>query len=125
MTKLYINRTDRTPEINFEYGKLCIFGTFVPENPYEFYSELYNWIKFYSKSPATETIVNVGIAYTRGFAMEYIEALLQEVVYLNDEEHRVIVNWYFSPSSIDKKAGEYLSWKLEHPFNFVEVEEIR
>ena len=125
MQKLSIEQTDRTPQINFENGKLRIFGTFVPVEAYEFYSILYNWIKIYSKSTATETIVDVGIAYTRGFAMEYIEALLQEVIYLNDEKHLVIINWHFSPDSIDVKAGEYLSWKLDYPFNFIEIKDIQ
>ena len=124
MTKLYIDRTDTNPLVEFTDGKLRIWGTFVPENPYAFYSELHDWIKIYSISPVTETIVNVGIAYTRGFAMEYIEALLLEVILLNDDQHKVVINWYFSENSISVKAGEYLSWKLEHPFNFVEVEEI-
>ena len=79
MQKLYIEQTDRTPEIKFEYGKLRILGTFVPDDPYEFYSVLHDWIKIYSKSPAPETIVKLGLSYTRGFSMEYIEALLQEV----------------------------------------------
>jgi hypothetical protein len=123
--KLYIEQTDRTPEIKFEYGKLHIWGTFVPVDPAEFYELLMEWVKKYSIAPAPVTVFNIGILYVRGYAMNIIEALLQELVFLNDEEHKVIINWHFSKDSIDLKAGEYLSRKLNYPFNFIEVEDIR
>jgi hypothetical protein len=124
MNTLYIEKTDRTPEIDFSVGKLRIWGTFVPENPAEFYLPLHDWLKNYSIAPATETVVDIGIAYVRGYSMDYIEALLQEVIMLNNGNNQVLINWYFSADNISVKAGEYLSWKLEHPFNFVEIEEI-
>ena len=124
LKKLYIKQTYRTPLIEFTDGKLCIWGTFVPENPAEFYLPLHDWLKNYSIAPATETVVDIGIAYVRGYSMDYIEALLQEVIMLNNGNNQVLINWYFSADNISVKAGEYLSWKLEHPFNFVEIEEI-
>jgi len=124
MNTLYIEKTDRTPEIDFSVGKLRIWGTFVPENPAEFYLPLHDWLKNYSIAPATETVVDIGIAYVRGYSMDYIEALLQEVIMLNNGNNQVLINWYFSADNISVKAGEYLSWKLEHPFTFVEIEEI-
>lgn len=125
MKKLYIEPTDRTPEIRFEYGKLRIWGTFVPVDPAEFYIPLYEWVNKYSIAPAPVTVVDIGLKYTRGYAMNYIQKLLQNLILLNSEQHKVIINWHFSANSIDVKAGEHLSKKLEHPFNFVEVEEIR
>jgi hypothetical protein len=122
--KLLIEKTDRTPEIKFEYGKLRIWGTFVPVDPAGFYLPLHEWVKTYSISQAPETVIDFFLTYTRGYAMSYIEKLLQELIMLQNEEHQVIINWHFSVNSIDVKAGEYLSRKLEHPFNFVEVEEI-
>lgn len=124
MRTLYIDHTTRTPKIRFSEGNLLIWGTFVPVDPLAFYLPLLAWVKQYSISPATETIVDIGIKYTGGFWMPYIEKLLQELIMLHNEQHKVIVNWHFSPDSIDVKAGEYLSRKLDHPFNFVEVEEI-
>jgi hypothetical protein len=56
--------------------------------------------------------------------MNYIHKLLQELILLNNENHQVIINWYFSASSIDVKAGMYLSRKLNFVFNIIEVEEI-
>ena len=125
MTRLYIEKTDRTPEIDFTFGKLRIFGTYAPDEPYEFYSVLYNWIKIYSKSPASLTVVEIGITHTRGFFMEYIESILQDLIYLNDAEHQVTINWYYSPTSISVKAGEFLSRLLEQPFNMIEVEDLQ
>lgn len=122
LKKLYIEPTDRTPEIEFKYGKLRIWGTFVPVDPAGFYIQLNEWVKKYSLSPAQETVVELGIVYTRGYAMHYIKKLLHQLIMLHNEQHQVIIKWHFSTDSIDVKAGEYLSRKLNYPFNFVEVE---
>lgn len=122
--KLWIEQTYRTPEIKFSYGNLSLRGTFVPIDPVAFYLPLLKWVSKYSIAPAPVTVVDIGLKYTRGFAMNYIQKLLQELILLNNENHQVIINWYFSANSIDKKAGEHLSRKLDYPFNFVEVEEI-
>jgi hypothetical protein len=124
MSSLIIGSTDRTPEIEFTFGKLHIWGTYAPDEPYEFYKVLYDWIKIYSKSPAPLTFIEIGITHTRGFFMEYIESILQDLIYLNDDQHKVQINWYYSQNSISVKAGEHLSRVLEYPFNFVEVEEL-
>lgn len=124
MKRLYIEQTDRTPLIEFTYGNLRIWGIYAPDEPYEFYSALYDWLKSYSKSPAPLTVVEIGIIHTRGFFMEYIESILQDLIYLNDDQHKVTINWYYSVNSISVKAGEHLSRVLEHPFNYVEVEEL-
>ena len=122
LKKLYIKHTDRTPEIEFQYGKLRIWGTFVPVDPVGFYSPLYEWVKKYSLAPAQETVVDIGLKYTRGYAMNCIKKLLQELILIKNDQHNVIINWHFSAYSIDVKAGEFLSRKLNYPFNFVEVE---
>ena len=123
MENLYIERTSRTPEIEFTNGKLRLWGTFVPENPAEIYLPLHEWVKTYSISTAPETVVDIGLKYIRGYAMSYIQKLLQQLILLNIDQYQVIINWHFSANSIDVKAGEYLSRKLDYPFNFVEVEE--
>lgn len=122
MHTLNIDQTERTPKIRFSYGNLLIWGTFVPVDPVGFYSPLYEWVIKYSNSPAPETVINIGIRYTRGYAMNYMEKLLHELIMLHNEQHQVLINWHFSTDSIDMKAGEYLSRKLNYPFNFVEVE---
>ncbi len=124
MEKLYIESTDRTPEIEFTYGKLRIWGTFVPVNPAGFYLPLHEWIRTYTISPASVTIVDIGLKYIRGYAMNYIQKLLQELTLNKSDQHHAIINWHFSTNSIDIKAGEYLSRKLNHSFNYIEVEEI-
>lgn len=124
MEKLYIDQTERTPKIEFSDSNLLLWGIFVSAYPAAFYLPLHEWIKKYSIALASETVVHIGIKYTGGYWMPYIEKLLQELILLNNEQHQVIINWYFSTNSIDMKAGEFLSRKLDHPFNFVEVEGI-
>ena len=70
-------QTGRTPEIEFSDGKLRIWGTFVPEDPAEFYQLLHQWVMDYSTKPASETIVDIGIKYTGGFWMPFIQKLLK------------------------------------------------
>lgn len=122
--KLCIKKTYRTPEIEFRYGILRISGTFVPVDPAEFYIPIYEWVKKYSLAPAPETIIDIFLKYTRGYAMNYIHKLLQELILLNNEQVKVIINWHYITNGMDVKAGRFLSKKLNYPFNFVEVEEI-
>jgi hypothetical protein len=124
MENLYIERTDRTPLVEFTHGKLRLWGTFVPENPLEFYLPLYDWVKEYSIAPAPVTIVEIGIIYTRQNPMNFLQKLLKELIELNDDDHLVTINWYYCMNSIDVKAGEYISRKLSFPFNFIEYEGI-
>ena len=105
---------------NFEFG-----GLFVPVDPAGFCIPLHEWVMKYTNSPAPVTIVDIGLKYTRGYAMHHVQKLLQKLIISDDDQHQVIVNWHFSTNSIDVKAGEYLSRKLDHPFNFVEIEEVR
>jgi len=124
MNTLIIDQTDRTPKIRFSYGNLLLWGSFVPVNPAEFCSVLHEWVKEYLFSPAPVTTIDLGLAYVRGYSMNYIQNLLQELIMLHNDNHQIIINWYFSPNSIDVKAGEFLSRKLNHSFNYVEIEEI-
>jgi len=124
LKKLYIKQTYRTPEIKFSYGNLLLKGTFVPIDPVAFYLPLLKWVRKYSIAPAPVTTVDIFLFYCRGYAMNYIHKLLQELISIKNEQHNVIINWHFSTNSIDVKAGEYLSRKLDHPFNFDKVEEI-
>jgi hypothetical protein len=124
MHTLYIDQTERTPKIRFSNGNLLLWGTFIPVDPAGFYLPLHEWVKKYTLAPARETIVDLGLTYIRGYAMNYIEKLLQELIMLHNDQHEVTINWHFSANSIDVKAGEYLSRKLDYPFNFMEVEEI-
>ncbi len=123
LKKLYIEQTDRTPEINFTHGRLRIWGTFVPLDPAGFNLPLHEWVKKYSITPASVTLIEIGIKYTRGYAMNYLKKLLQELILIKSDQHNVIINWHFSTNSIDVKAGEYISKKINHGFSFVEVED--
>jgi hypothetical protein len=125
MHTLNIDQTATTPMIRFSDGKLLLWGTFVPVDPAEYCLVLHEWVKKYSTNPAPETVIDLGLTYTRGYAMNYLEKLLQELIGLNDDQHQVIINWYYAPNSISVRAGSHLSKKMIFLFNFVEVEEIR
>jgi hypothetical protein len=125
MNTLYIDQTGRTPKIRFSDGKLLLWGTIVPVDPDGYYSQLQEWVMEYSVAPVKETIVDIGIEYVRGFGMSFIQKLLQELIMLNNDQHEIKINWYFSPDSIDVQAGKHLSRKLNYAFNFVEVEGIQ
>ena len=122
MDTLYIDQTERTPKIRFCDGNLLIWGTFVPVDPAVFYLLLHEWVIKYSNSPAPVTVVDIGLKYTRGYTMNYIKKLLQELIIIKNNQRTLIINWHYIPNGLDVRAGEYLSRKINCPFNFVEVE---
>lgn len=91
MHTLDIDQTERTPNIRFSYGNLSLRGTFVPIDPAGFYLPLREWVEKYSISPASETVIDIGLMYTRGYAMQYLMKLLQRLILIKNQQHNLII----------------------------------
>ncbi len=115
---------DQFPFVYFQYGRIDMWGTFLFPNPEVTYKYLYEWVEKYSKHPAKETVVVIGIQFICGHGMRYIERLLKKLILIHNEKYTVTIQWYFSTTSIHFDAGKHLSTKLGFPFQFIFVDEI-
>jgi len=124
---LKINRTPKTPQIDFNLktGILLIAGVSVPENSMEFYGSLINWVKDYVKGPLKETKVVFKLAYVNTSSLQFIYDFLMLLDGINNQSSVVNIDWYYLEEDIDmKEMGEDFREALGIEFSFYGVETV-
>lgn len=124
MNNLLIEKTNSTPNINFNYDmrKLIISGESFPENAAKFYEPVVNWIKEYlGCTGEEETEVEFEIIYFNSSTSKIfmnIFSLLDEEV---QEGKNIIVNWIASEDNEAAiECGEEFKEDLEDiEFNII------
>lgn len=124
MNNLLIEKTNSTPNINFNYDmrKLIISGESFPENAAKFYEPVVNWIKEYlGCTGEEETEVEFEIIYFNSSTSKIfmnIFSLLDEEV---QEGKNIIINWIASEDNEAAiECGEEFKEDLEDiEFNII------
>jgi len=108
MQNLKLESTKYTPEINLDVsGIISLVGKSYPENTFEFYAPMMEWLEEYFNNHAAEkTIVNMEIIYFNSSSsklfFDFFD-LLQE----NIENNTIEVNWiYDEENESAQEAGE-------------------
>ncbi|NPA87344.1 MAG: DUF1987 domain-containing protein [Epsilonproteobacteria bacterium] len=123
--KIHIKATKYTPEINLdaETGVFEFKGKSYPENTFEFYKPIIDWIKEYVKNPSKKTTVNMEIVYFNSSTSKLFFNLF-DILYENRDKTDVTVNWiYDKDNDTAKEAGE--DFKEDFPdmdFRLIEKE---
>ena len=127
MEKLYIESTKYTPEINLdpEKGLIEIRGKSYPENTFEFYAPVMDWLKEYFKNPKEPTTVNMEIIYFNSSSSKWFFDLFDFLEEQVENGHNVIVNWiYDEENDVAEEAGEDFKEDFENiEINLVVKEE--
>ena len=108
MNNLKLEATKYTPEIILDVnGTISITGKSYPENTFEFYVPMMEWLEHYFKdSPAEKTVVNLEIVYFNSSSsklfFDFFD-LLEE----NSDENDIEINWiYDEENESAEEAGE-------------------
>jgi len=109
MQNLIINATKYTPEIflNAENGIISMSGKSYPENTFDFYKPVMEWVENYFEINAKEkSIINMEIIYFNSSSsklfFDFFD-LIEEV----SEEHIVEINWIYDEENESAlEAGE-------------------
>jgi len=108
MEKLVIEETKYTPKIVLDpNGTISLTGKSYPENTFEFYQPMMEWVKeYFDNDPAEVTTVNMEITYFNSSSsklfFDFFD-LLEE----NSEEHKIKINWiYDEENESAEEAGE-------------------
>ena len=108
MKNLNIEATKYTPQINLNAdGIISLVGKSYPENTFEFYAPMIEWVEEYFKSSESKkTVVNMEIVYFNSSSsklfFDFFD-LLEE----NREEHTIEINWiYDEENESAEEAGE-------------------
>ncbi len=97
MTELYYSPTVRTPLVNFNSnGIFELAGISMPDNPYEFFTEILDWVKEYAQNPNPETFITIKLRYLNSSSssmMVQFFLLLDEIQ--NIANTTINCNWYY------------------------------
>ena len=96
MENLYVKATKHSLEIDLNTnGTIILKGRSFPENTFEFYAPMMNWIKNYFKeSPAQDTIIDLEVTYCNsGSTMLFFD--LFDILIQNCKNNNIVVNWHY------------------------------
>lgn len=108
MENLTIEETKYTPKITLEMGgTISLVGKSYPENTFEFYAPMMDWIKEYFDTSAVDiTTINMEITYFNSSSsklfFDFFD-LLEE----NNDDNTIKINWIFDKENESaEEAGE-------------------
>ncbi|MCF8381551.1 MAG: DUF1987 domain-containing protein [Bacteroidales bacterium] len=124
LESLYIEGSRKTPLISLDVsGKFRIEGRSIPEDASLFFSRVVEWIEKYLRMSRTETTIGIALEYLNSGTSKYILQILKLLKEGEDENHKLIVNWYYEVGDDDiLERGEYFSTILDLDINFIETE---
>jgi len=122
MDSLIYKETEDTPEIIFNptEGIFKISKISVPEDAYQFYEPVLQWLKDYEKNPNPETIVNFDLEYVNTASSKQliqIMLLLEKIA----QKSKVTIKWYYEAIDEDMQSlGERYNKLVKITFEFIE-----
>ncbi len=109
MNNFKLAATQYTPEILLEtYGVIDIKGKSYPENTFEFYLPIMNWLKeyFIEKNSPKHLTVNIEITYFNSSSSKLFFDLF-DILDEHKEDFDITINWiYDKENDSAKEAGE-------------------
>ena len=127
MENLKIEGTKQSPLVDFnaETGKLELSGRSIPENSFEFYNPLLEWIGDYAQSPKDVTVLKVYLEYFNTSSSKYILEVLKKMKeVLKTDGAEVRIDWCYDEDDEEMmETGEDYEDVTGLEFEYHEVEE--
>jgi len=120
MENLYIEKTKDTPEINFnaETGILSISGESYPENAFELYKNVFEWLNLFFQQKRN-VVINFRLEYFNTSSSKCILDILDLLEEYQNQSGKVEINWFYREGDDDiLENGEEFAEDLSIPFNF-------
>lgn len=107
MENIYIEATKYTPEIKLDVkGEICLVGKSYPENTFEFYTPMMEWLKsYFNGNIAKITTINMEIIYFNSSSSKLFFDFFDLLEDNNSNE--IIINWIYDEENESAlEAGE-------------------
>jgi len=107
MENLHIKATKYTPEIDLDTnGTISLVGKSYPENTFEFYAPMMEWVKNYFTSGVADiTTINIEIIYFNSSSSKLFFDLFDLLE--DNEDHKIVINWIYDEDNESAlEAGE-------------------
>jgi hypothetical protein len=107
MENLKIEATKYTPEIILDAsGMISMIGKSYPENTFEFYAPVMQWMKEYFETTSSNTTVNIEITYFNSSSSKLFFDFF-DLLDENKDNHTIKINWiYDEENESAEEAGE-------------------
>ncbi len=125
MESLIIESTNKTPKVFFNAlsGKMELMGRSIPENSYQFYEPLLQWLDEYAKNPQEQTHFIFKLDYFNTSSSMYILGILKKLEKMYADGKKVRVSWYYDSEDEDMlQTGEDLRQIVKIPIEMTELE---
>ncbi len=122
MKILYLNKSRYTPEVvfNHENGLLEITGSSYPENAFEFFQPLKDWVRGYIAEIGSDITLNLKLDYLNSSSTKFLLDLLVLLEGYSRDRHQVEINWYYEEDDEDLlEIGQEFAEDCEIPFNLI------
>ena len=107
MEILHLEATKYTPEITLETsGTITMVGKSYPENTFEFYAPVMEWMKEYFDTTSADTTINLEITYFNSSSSKLFFDFF-DLLDENKDDHTIKINWiYDEENESAEEAGE-------------------
>ena len=126
MDNLVIEGTKQTPHIDFNAstGVLNISGRSIPENTFEFFNPVLQWLDEYAGIAGDETVINVSLEYFNTSSSKYILEIFKRLKGVLNDGKDVLVKWYYEEDDEEMmETGEDYEDVSGLPFEIIAIEE--
>ena len=120
---LDIKPTEDTPAVllSKSTGTLSFSGKSLPENPFEYYKPVIEWISEYIKTPQSLTIAEFSLEYFNTASSKQIFKILTLLKELTSD-HNLIVKWHYEKGDKDMMiSGERFSKLCGIPIDIIQL----
>ena len=122
MKTLLITPTSTTPEVIFDNsrGYFELAGMSLPEDSFNFYKPVVDWMSNYATNPAPQTELVFRMEYFNTSSTAYILKLIKEVSRMIQKGESATVKWYHDFEDEDmSEAGRGLGMLANIPIELV------
>jgi len=107
MDNLLIEATKYTPRIELDTnGTITLIGKSYPENTFEFYAPMMEWVSVYFEQKDTNLIINMEITYFNSSSSKLFFDFF-DLIEDNNENHTISINWIYDEENESAlEAGE-------------------
>jgi len=107
-------------------GLIELKGKSIPENSFEFYKPLYNWLSEYSENPQPETEVNLAMEYFNTSSSKEFMKFFRKLEELHKSHSTSVrIKWYHEIDDEEMmEMGESLKREVEIPLEILAIDEL-
>lgn len=126
MEKIEIEPTATTPKIIFRpaEGYFEISGKSLPENSFEFYKPLLDFIEAYAESPVENTSLVFKLQYFNTSSTSHFLRMIKKFEKIHSDGNNALVKWFYDHYDEDmKEAGEDFKILSKLPIEIISMDQ--